>query len=110
MCELSCTPPENCRLAGAISGPMTSAEVERRVREVVARSVLVSPGSIGARVPLEALWPDRVEPLVLIDELEAAFGLHIPEQDWLQLTTVQTVASYLASRLARPAELGPDPT
>ena len=79
---------------------MTSWEVERRVREVVARSALLAPESMGARVPLEALWPASVEPLVLIEELEEGFGLHIPEQDWLLLTTIETVAGYLARRLA----------
>jgi len=79
---------------------MTSAEVERRVREVVARSILVDAGSISATAPLIELWPEWMEPLILVETLEEAFHVHIPEQDWLLLTTVETVAGYLARRLA----------
>lgn len=83
---------------------MTSEEVERRVREVIADCVQIAPGSVGSQVPFVDLGLDSVGALVLVERLEQASGLTIPEEDWLRLTTVEAVVRYVARRTARANE------
>lgn len=75
---------------------MTNAEVEGRVREVVAQSVRMEPAAIGSQVPFEDLGLDSVGALMLIERLEETFDLTIPEADALHLTTIEAVAGYVA--------------
>lgn len=75
---------------------MTNGEVEGRVREVVAQSVRMEPGAIGFQVPFEDLGLDSVGALLLIERLEETFDITIPEADALHLTTIESVAGYVA--------------
>lgn len=79
---------------------MTSTGVEGRVRELVAGSVRMQPAAIGSTVPFEDLGLDSVGALTLIERLEETFGIQIPEEDSLHLTTVEAVTSYVARALS----------
>ncbi len=75
---------------------MKIAELEARVRQVVADAVKVEVGSIGARTPFSELGLDSVGAVALVAQLEETFDLHIPEGDTLHLTSVEAVVRYVA--------------
>ena len=75
---------------------MKHAELEGRVRRVIAEAVKVDVASVGGRTPFSELGLDSVGAVALVAQLEDAFDLRIPEEDALHLTTVEAVVRYVA--------------
>ena len=75
---------------------MKNAELEARVRQVVAEAVKVDVASVGARTPFAELGLDSVGAVALVAQLEETFDLRIAEGDALHLTSVEAVVRYVA--------------
>lgn len=79
---------------------MKHAELEGRVRRVVAEAVKVDVASVGGRTPFSELgldWASRWARSRSVAQLEDAFDLRIPKRrDALHLTTVDAVVRYVA--------------
>jgi acyl carrier protein len=77
---------------------MTSAEAERRAREVVARS-LGRPAADGAgRVPLVEQGFDSAAAVHVLEAVERAFDLIIPDEELLRLATFEDLIICVARR------------
>jgi acyl carrier protein len=72
--------------------------VRTRLRHAVARVAELSPDAIAddARVGQLPDW-DSLRQLELMLELEAEFGVHIPTEEMLELTSLPAIEAFLES-------------
>jgi acyl carrier protein len=76
-----------------------------RIRAIIARQLDVPFARVALDVGLDALEVDLVALAQLALALEDAFGIAIPDDDWLELTTVgEVVACVLDCRGAGAAD------
>jgi acyl carrier protein len=72
------------------------SEVAEQVRAVVAAMAGIEPQAIAAEARFSELGLDSVAAVELLGRLETTFDVEIPEADALHLTTLQSVARYVA--------------
>ena len=78
---------------------MTREEVFERIREHLATELEVDPERIGDSTRFrEDLEADSLDLVELVVELEDSYGVRIPEEDALELTTVGKAVDYVAAR------------
>lgn len=77
---------------------MTSdrATIELQVRSLLADVSAVDTGAIGPATALRDLGLDSVTALDVVQRLEDAFDVRIPEEDALHLDTVGAIVRYVA--------------
>ena len=80
---------------------MKAAEVEARVRALVAEGGRLDPASVGPRTPFADLGLDSVTSLDLIARLEESFDVRIPEADAVHLTCVESVVRFITRNAGR---------
>jgi acyl carrier protein len=74
---------------------LNRAEVETRVRELLAETLHRDVGEISLEDRLEDLGAASVDLITLVFELEDAFGRTLEDEDIARLTTVGSVVDFL---------------
>lgn len=82
---------------------MLSHNTESRLREIVARAALVTPDSIGPDDDLSRAGVDSLSLLRAIAEVEAAFGVEIPDERFVCIRTLRTLVAAVEARLLADA-------
>jgi acyl carrier protein len=83
---------------------MTREEVFERVRDYLATELAVDAGSIadGTRFK-EDLSADSLHLVELVVELEDSYGIRIPDDEAAKMTTVGSVADWVAAHVPEKA-------
>lgn len=81
---------------------MTILEVQNHVAQALATvAPEIDPSALNPVAPLrDQVDLDSMDFLRFIVELHARVGVEVPEADYGQLTSLQTIAQYLQSRLS----------
>ena len=83
---------------------MTTAEIESKVREILAQKLDLPPESITGESRLaEDLGVDSFGAVEVMFEIEEAFALKVPDSEMAHVRTVQDIVVYLKVWLDRPA-------
>ncbi|HEX6249951.1 MAG TPA: acyl carrier protein [Gemmatimonadaceae bacterium] len=82
---------------------MLSHNIEPRLRAIVARAALVSPDTIGPDDDLARAGVDSLSMLRAIAEVEAAFGVEIPDERFVCIRTLRTLVAAVEARLLADA-------
>jgi acyl carrier protein len=77
--------------------PLSRAEVETRVRDLLAETLHRDREEIGLDARLEDLGVASIDLITLIFELEDAFGRTLEDEEIARLTTVRSVVDLLAT-------------
>lgn len=82
--------------------PMTSQEIELKVRELLSARSGVALDKISAETRIaEDLGVDSFGSVELMFEIEEAFGLEIPDGDIMHVRSVKDITAYLEAWFSR---------
>lgn len=80
---------------------MTSAEIEKKVREIIVQQLNVSEDEVKLEASfIEDLGADSLDTVELVMAFEEQFGLEIPDEDAEKIRTVKDAVDYIAAKLA----------
>ena len=82
---------------------MLSNNIESRLREIISRAALVTPNSIGPDDELSRAGVDSLSMLRAIAEVEATFGVEIPDERFVCIRTLRTLVAAVEARLLADA-------
>lgn len=82
---------------------MLNHNTESRLREIIARAALVSPDSLGPDDDLSRAGVDSLSMLRTIAEVEAEFGVEIPDDRFVCIRTLRMLAAAVEARLLSDA-------
>lgn len=76
------------------------SDVEKRVKEVVARTLKVDPGRIAAESRfVEDLGAESIQSVELVAAFEEEFDIEMDEEDALEVKTVGKAVEYIGRHL-----------
>jgi len=96
------TVPAIPRVAPPATPRFGSDDLESSVRHLVAEAGRVSAGAVDLSRELIEQGVDSLQLLVLRETIENRFDVHIPDADWLDLSTPDAIIGYLSRAAARP--------
>lgn len=85
---------------------MDEKEVERRVKEIIARIYRVDPSELKPETRfIDDLGADSVSTIELVAEIEDAFGIEVPDEDVEKNQTVGQAIQYVIEKLRAKGKL-----
>jgi len=86
---------------------VTAEEVEKKIKEVIARIYGVDPEKITPETRfVEDLGADSMTTIELVAEIEDLFGIEIPDEDVEKNQTVGQAIEYTIQKLKEAGKLG----
>ncbi|MCX7770808.1 MAG: acyl carrier protein [Proteobacteria bacterium] len=80
---------------------MTSAEIEKKVKEIIVQQLNVSEDEVKLEASfIEDLGADSLDTVELVMAFEEQFGLEIPDEDAEKIRTVKDAVDYITAKLA----------
>lgn len=78
---------------------MANAEIERRVKDLIAESLGVNPAEVTAEKSfIDDLGADSLDIVELVMAIEKEFGIEIPDEDAEKIGTVQDAIDYIGNK------------
>ncbi|MDR4488842.1 MAG: acyl carrier protein [Nitrospirales bacterium] len=88
----------------------TSAPLQHQVYQTLGKYLRMDPARLRSEDSLrDDLGLDSLQTIELVYEVESAFDLQIPDEDFGRMQTVQDVVTYLGERTAKLKTLPPPP-
>jgi len=85
---------------------LTAGEVEKRIKEIVARIYRVDPSKLTPQTRfIEDLGADSVTTIELIAEIEDAFKIQVPDEDVEKNQTLGQAIQYVIDKLKAEGRL-----
>lgn len=85
---------------------LTAAEVERRMKEIVARIYRVDPGRLKPETRfIEDLGADSLTTIELVAEVEDVFKIQVPDEDVEKNQTLGQAVQYVIEKLRSEGRL-----
>jgi len=84
----------------------TAEEVEKKIKEIVARIYRVDPGKLTPQTQfIEDLGADSVTTIELVAEIEDAFKIQVPDEDVEKNQTLGQAIQYVIDKLRAEGRL-----
>lgn len=80
--------------------PMAHENLKDELRGIIAEIIEKAPKDIADEVPLRDLGVDSMQALEIITDIERRFRIKIDESEFKNVTTLTSVHSFVASKLA----------
>jgi acyl carrier protein len=84
---------------------LSAPGTERRLRKIIAEVALVPADSFTAEAELAGAGIDSLSVLRAVAEVEASFGITIPDESFARVRTLRALAEIVDHEVARKGEL-----